>query len=184
MNDLEVASYIDRGLSDADRSRVEDHMVECPECRDNLAEAQHLVAKLRRPRRIAALAGVFAVAAAALFVITPALTRARQPLDLVTRDATASSALAAYAPEGDARNQPLRFVWGSAPDAVSYHFTLSSADGTTVWSFSGPDTSAVLPATVTLNRAVNYVWYADAILNDGSTRSTGLKPLRGQSPIR
>nr|AIA17971.1 Putative zinc-finger [uncultured bacterium] len=175
MNDLEIASYLDRGLSAHDRSRVEDHLAECFECRENVAGAQQLVAKLRRPRRIAALAGVLAVAAAALFVISPALTKGREPMDIVTREATRSSALAAYSPIAAPSSQrPLRFVWGAAPEALSYRFTLSSADGTKVWSTSGPDTTAMLPANVTLAPTTKYLWFADAILPDGSSRSTGL----------
>jgi hypothetical protein len=94
MNDLEIASYLDRGLSAQDRSRVEDHLVECSECREiRRGERKQLMTKLRRPRRLAAFAGLAAVAAAALFVVSPALMRARQPLDLVTRDAGTSSTL-------------------------------------------------------------------------------------------
>jgi len=181
MNDLEIASYLDRGLSAQDRSRVEDHLVECSECRENVAGAEQLMTKLRRPRRLAAFAGLAAVAAAALFVVSPALMRARQPLDLVTRDAGTSSTLVAYEPIATAENQSIRFSWAAAPDAGSYRFVLSTPDGTTVWSFTGTDTSVMLPASVTLDRDARYVWFVDAILNDGTTRSTGLQQLRVSS---
>jgi hypothetical protein len=178
MNDLEIASYLDRGLSDADRARIEDHMVDCSECRHNVAEAQQLVATLRRPRRhVFAVGGLIAVAAAALIVVAPQLKRSGQPLDLVTRDEIASSALEVYEPTGDVLRRPANFVWGSARDAVSYRITLSSAEGTTMWSASVPDTTAALPDSVTLRAGTKYVWFVDAILGDGSTRSTGLRQL-------
>ena len=185
MNDLEIASYLDRGLSDQDRSRVEDHLAECFECRENVAGAQQLMTNLRRPRRVAALAGLVAVAAAALFVVSPALIRARQPLDLVTRDANTSSTLAAHASPATAGNQStIRFSWAAAPDVGSYRFVLSTADGTTVWSYSGADTSVTLPENVTLDRDSTYAWFVDATLNDGTTRSTGLQQLRVPSFTR
>jgi hypothetical protein len=45
----------------------------------------------------------------------------------------------------------------------------------------GTDTSVMLPASVTLDRDARYVWFVDAILNDGTTKSTGLQQLRVSS---
>jgi hypothetical protein len=83
--------------------------------------------------------------------------------------------LVAYGPTGDAKRESLRFVWGSAPNVVSYRLSLTSADGAQIWSQSGVDTVASLPPTVSLRIGQRYLWVADAVTNDGSTRSTGLR---------
>jgi len=177
MNELEIASYLDRGMAAAYRERVEDHMVDCAECRENVAEAEQLMRKVRRPRRFATFAGLAAVAAAALVVFVPQLTRQTQPLDRVTRDAAAPLALAVHEPAESVAKQPTRFVWAPAPGATSYRITLSAADGTTVWSATVTDTTAALPARVLLEPLIKYVWFADAILSDGSAQTTGLREL-------
>lgn len=180
LSELEIASYLDRGLSNTERGRLEDHLVDCSECRHSVAESQHLIAKLRRPQRLATFAGLgglLAVAAAALFVVAPELKRRDLGVERVSRDAIESTALAAYEPAGNTVKFPIRFIWGAALGAVSYRITLSSAEGTPVWSANVTDTTATLPDGVTLQRDTSYFWFADAILNDGSTRSTGLRQL-------
>jgi hypothetical protein len=59
----------------------------------------------------------------------------------------------------------------------SYRITLSAADGTTVWSATVTDTTAALPASVTLEPRIRYVWFVDAALSDGSAQTTGLHEL-------
>jgi len=177
MTELEIASYLDRGMATADRERVENHMVDCAECRENVTEAEQLIRKVRRPRHFARFAGLAAIAAAALVVFAPQLKRETQPPDRVTRDAAAPSALAVYEPAESVANQPARFVWAAAPGATSYRITLSAADGTTVWSATINDTTATLPASVILEREIKYVWFVDANLPDGSAQSTGLREL-------
>lgn len=179
MNEMEIAGYLDRGLSDADRDRIEDHLVDCSECRHNVAEAQQLIQRVRRPRRFAAIGGLLAIAAVALFVVRPQFSNHEVPLE---RSASSESApLVAYGPLGETVQIPVRFVWSSAPDAVSYRVTLSSAEGATVWSESRADTTAILPDSVTLRPGARYTWVTDAILSDGSTRSTGLRDF---GPVR
>jgi len=175
MNELAIASYIDRGMSAADRDRAEDHMADCSECRRNVAEAEQLVRRLRRPRRFVELTSIAAVAAAGLIVFSPKLLQ-RGPQDRITRDAEAE-ALTAHQPVAGAFKSPVRFVWGAASDAISYRITLSTADGSRIWSASITDTTAVLPPDVTLQPGTTYVWFADAIRADGSAQTTGLHPI-------
>jgi hypothetical protein len=177
MNELEIASYLDRGMATADRERVEDHMVDCAECRENVAEAEQLIRKLGRPRYLARFAGLAAIAAAALVVLVLQPTRQTQPLDRVTRDAPAAAPLAAYEPAETVPQQPPRFVWAAARGATTYRISITEADGTTVWSTTVSDTTAALPASVILQPHVKYVWFVDATLPDGSAQSTGLREL-------
>jgi hypothetical protein len=174
MTELEIASYIDRGLSDRDRDRVEDHLVEYAECRDGLMQAQVLVDKTGRPQRFLIGAGVLAAAAALLFVVrmpTSPETEPRQRSPVIDQPG-----IIARGPMGGvaASGKPV-FAWSQVADAVSYHLTVSSMAGDSVWAYSGNDTLVVLPASVQLTPGVAYLWVTDAILANGSTRSTGLK---------
>lgn len=180
MNELEIASFLDRGLSNTERQRVEDHLFDCSECRDNVAETQALVEKLRRPKRFASFVGIgglVAVAAVALFVVAPRFKPQNTDNPRVSRDAIESAVVAVYEPASNPTALPVRFAWAAVPGARIYRITLSSAEGTTIWSASLTDTTVILPDTVKLQNNVDYAWFVDAIMDDGSTRSTGLRPL-------
>jgi hypothetical protein len=71
----------------------------------------------------------------------------------------------------------VHFVWGAVPGALSYEFTLSRADGTPVWARGGADTALTLPDSVALQPGGRYLWTADALLSDGSARTTGVQQL-------
>lgn len=172
MTELEIASYLDRGVSSLDRDRIEDHLVECVACRENVTEAQQLVRHVRKPRRVFVTGAVLAVAAVALVMVRSQLGDNQ----LVSRDAaSASRSLPAYAPAAVIRRGHAGFIWGADSDAVSYRITVSLPDGSTVWAGNGTDTTVILPDSVSLRSGQLYVWVADAILSDGSTRSTGLQ---------
>lgn len=181
VTELDIASYLDRALSGPDKDRFEDHLVECAECRKKVTAAQELVHGLRRPRGAPIVLGLIAIAAVSLFVVR--LPRAN---DTSARERSAESShagtLVARDPIGDAVSvsERRRFVWSSAPDVVSYHLTLSTADGTTIWSNSGTDTVAALPATVEVRSGAEYAWVVDAITSDGSTLSTGMQHFRSR----
>jgi Putative zinc-finger len=175
MTELEIASYLDRGVSPLDRDRIENHLVECVACRENVTEAQQLLRHVRKPRRVFITGAVLAVAAVAVVMIRPQ----RSNDQLVSRDAAAASrALPVYAPEGQVQPSRAGFIWGADSDAVSYRITVSLPDGSTVWSGNDTDTTVILPDSVRLRSGERYVWVVDAILSDGSTRSTGLKEFR------
>jgi hypothetical protein len=83
--------------------------------------------------------------------------------------------LVAYGPLGTTRDAGVQFVWGAASGSESYRLSVSRSDGQAIWSISGTDTLATLPASVVLRPNERYYWVVDAILHDGSTRSTGLR---------
>jgi anti-sigma factor RsiW len=182
MTELEIASYLDRGLSNSARDRIEDHLAECIECRENVSEAQKLIATIARPRYLTRITLWGALAAAAALVIVPQVLQ-RQTSGRVSRDAVVPTTIPAYAPIESADSGTLRFVWGTVPGAASYQVTLSTTDGTTLWSRSLSDTVAILPADVKLTAGMQYVWFTDATLSDGFSVTTGLKEFRA-APIR
>ncbi len=176
MNELEIASYLDRGLSAADRDRIENHLSECEECRASVTEAQQLVGQIRRPRRFVAIGGVVAAAAAVtMLLVRPDTVKRNGPVERAGSSSSALSSLNAYSPLGERSSRRGEFVWSSAPDVVSYRLTVGKSDGSTIWSSSGTDTMVVMPDSIHLDARQGYVWIVDAILGDGSTRSTGLK---------
>lgn len=179
LSDSEMARYLDRRLSPEERDRIEDHLASCAECREQTLGAQQLLGRARRPRFIVAGSALAAAAAVLILIarVEPAREQSVPPLRGVARD---NIALTAYGPIGDAKRENLRFVWGSASGAVSYRLSVTASDGAQVWSHSGVDTVSSLPRSVGLRAGVRYLWVVDAVLRDGSTRSTGLREF---SPI-
>jgi hypothetical protein len=184
VTDLQIAAYLDRGVSGAERDRIEAHLVECPECRRHVLDNEELIQRVRRPKRLLIGSTVVAAAAAAAVIIVavPSFRGGDAVLgNPLYRDAVASSSLIAYGPTGESRLGSLRFVWSPAPGAMSYRLTVSRADGATVWTQSSRDTVAALPDSVTLRVGDRYFWVSDALLADGGRRSTGLQEF---TPIR
>ena len=175
MTDLEIAAYIDHGLKSQQIKDVEEHFARCSECRENVIHTQELIERSRRSRRLAATAAIVLAAAAIAIVAVPSL---RRPID-EKRDALRSDettqSLVAYGPAGETVTNPVRFTWGSLPGAISYHITVMRDNGSEVWSASSTDTTIVLPLSVQLDRGKKFSWVVDAVANDGTTRSTGLR---------
>jgi anti-sigma factor RsiW len=177
LSDSEMALYLDRGLSLEERDRIEGHLAACAECRGHALATQQVIRRSRRPRLVVA-SSVLAAAAVVLILIArvePGNDRAAPQLRGIAR---ANTALIVYGPTGDAKREGLRFVWGPAAGAVSYRFSVTTTDGEQVWSRSSVDTVASLPRSVSLRSGEKYLWVADTILSDGSSRSTGLREFR------
>jgi hypothetical protein len=177
MNEFEVAAYLGRSLSAADRERIETHLSQCDFCRDTVVATQDAVSQSRKPRRIA-IASLAAVAAVAALVITPRFTALRD--EPVMRDPAEAVAIHAYDVKATGGSSTV-LAWSGAASADHYEVTLTDAEGFRIWSGETRDTTIVLPASVSLMPGKAYVWYADAILSDGSRVSTGLQSL---SPAR
>lgn len=176
VTDIEIARYLDRRLPAEQRDRIENHLAACVECRQHVLETQQLLGRVRRPRRLVAGGALAAAAAAVVLLITHVgqtsrLTTAEMPL----RGGESAATLTAYGPIGEVGRQSLRFVWGAAPKVASYRVSLTSIDGVQMWTQSGADTVAIIPRTVNLRTGERYLWVADAILTDGTIRSTGLR---------
>jgi hypothetical protein len=175
MTDLEIAAFVDNGLDTRKRSEIEDHLVRCGECRENVIRTQDIIDRSRRSRRLASAAVVVLAAAAITLIAVPTLRRSSiDNRDAIRADDNTSS-LVAYGPIGDLKAAPSRFTWGSLRGAISYRITLTTDTGVAVWSSSVTDTTIVLPASVSLERGTRYMWVVDAVTNDGTTRSTGLR---------
>jgi hypothetical protein len=83
------------------------------------------------------------------------------------------SAFALVAPEEGTTLRPgVRFVWRSAPGAVSYRFELIDAEGSVVFSHTTADTSVALPLTAPLDSSASHQAWVMAILGDGTEERT------------
>jgi anti-sigma factor RsiW len=173
LTDVQIATYLDRTLTAPQRDLVEDHLAICPECRQHVLETRELLERMRRPRKFL-IGGTLAAAAAVVFLVARPEPDPIDQRKLMRSDGTPTS-LVAYGPISTAARVGLRFVWSAAPGAESYRLTVSRADAQPVWSSSGTDTVARLPDSVVLRSGERYFWVADALLSDGTTRSTGLR---------
>jgi hypothetical protein len=173
MTETEIAAYLDRTLTGASRDRVEAHLASCPECRQDVVESQSVLRGMRRPRKFVIAATLAAAAVTAFLIARPSVA----PIDQgpLARSNDTAVPLPAYGPIGATARAGLRFVWGGARGVQSYRLTVSRGNGEAVWSSSGTDTLATLPDSVVLRPSERYFWVSDALLNDGTTRSTGLR---------
>ena len=172
LSDIEAATYLDRTLSAVDRERVESHLASCSECREHVMAGFKLTrSRDRRGRTTLLLA---AVAAALLVIVFRPDVLTRFTKRGTQLRSTPGSFLPAYTPLGAQSEDARRFVWGSAGNVISYRLTITRGDGAAVWTQSGLDTVVTLPDSVVLSSGGRYFWVADALLNDGSSRSTGL----------
>jgi len=171
MDEFELSAYVDHRLGAAERERVERHLVDCTECRQEVLEVGGLLRRAARPGRWILFGTLLASAAALLVFLRPV---EKQPL----RATPILPQLTAYGPTGEAPLAGVRFVWAGIPGVASYRLMLSSHDGTPIWSVSLADTMVTLPDSVRLQPERAYFWVADALLDDGSTRSTGLREFR------
>ena len=172
MNDLDIAAYIDRGLEQKRLTEIEEHLAYCEECRKNLVKTQELVTASRRPRSYVRSLVIVAAAAAIAIVAMPSLRRTADTNDRMRASGDAGP-LTVYGPTGEIRSTPVRFTWGAFPGVLSYHLTLTTEGGVSVWSASSTDTTLVSPQTISFSPGTRYLWTVDAITTDGSTRSTG-----------
>jgi hypothetical protein len=175
-SEMELAAYLDGRASAASRERIEAHLADCPDCRHDLVAARSL-----RPRRRFSsrrVAGALAAAAAVLLAAVTLVDRsgsnvARAPaMRGASRDA---ARIAAYEPSGVVRGRSVRFTWARVPTALTYRLTVSRPDGASVWTRSGVDTSALMPDSLVASGGQRYVWTVDALLSDGTERSSGVR---------
>jgi hypothetical protein len=169
-----VAAYLDQRLPPAERTRLVRHLIVCEECRLEVSETQALLARRGRRRWFAA-AGLIAAAALLVLVLRPIVAPSDPPPSIAVREGGSSAMLTAYGPVGEVEGDSLRLLWGAAPGATVYRVTVTAAGGRALWSGSIPDTSTTLPDSVRLEAGVMYYWVADALLANGTTRSTGLR---------
>lgn len=177
----ELAAYLGAGPRANDSTRIREHLAECPECRGEAIEVGRLVRASVRPARVRILAPL--ALAAGIALVTWVGIRTDSPGTLLRSPATATSqpmALESVSPLGPISRAagPVTFAWRHAGPAVEYRVTLLDATGAVLWTVLTPDSSAILPVTVSLAPGADYYWYVDALRSDGTSTSSGAQAFR------
>jgi hypothetical protein len=177
ISDAELAAYLDGNVASADRERIESHLADCDECRRHLIEARKVLGGIGRTRGLR-IAATLAAAAVVLVFVRFEVWPTRESAAPLVRGGTISRGITAHGPSGDVSGKGLAFVWSPVSEAASYRITVSRADATPLWSQSTTDTIVTLPPSVVLQHGQTHLWVTDALLLDGTTRSTGLREFR------
>lgn len=172
-----VAAYVDRELSEDARRKVEMHLADCDECREEIAAVMSLIRRPRRPTWSYVMLPAAAAAAILLLVALPSRIDERDQPTLRSAISEGISAIAVVRP-ALGENVPadgIELAWRSFTLDAQYNVRLTTADGSEVWRTSTRDTSTTLPSGLSLVPGQTYFWYVDALLPDGSTATTGIR---------
>lgn len=179
----QVAAYVERKLTSAEREELEAHLAECADCRREVAEVTLFLRRERSGRRRWLIPSLATAAAAALLLIVvragdvddPGGTRFRE-----FGEAEALPAIEAVSPAPEAVLPPGEesFTWRAAGADAFYRLTVATEEGGVVWREETADTSASLPADIRLAPGRTYYWFVDALLPDGREATTGVRRFR------
>ena len=193
LTESQLAGYLDCDLRPEERLHVEFHLDACAACRGELAEIARIAASSpplelvsktspRSPRRWwpIALSGALAAGLAGVLLFGRSTTEPSLRTEPVRAPVTGEgrARIEVIAPAEDASDVAAfrTFTWHRS-GAGLYRFILLSESGEPLWTRETPDTSLVLPASVSLQRGHDYFWRVDAV-GDGVMASTGARSLR------
>lgn len=168
----QVAAFVDHRLDGAERSVVESHLAECADCRSEVVEIERLVRGVRRHRVRSVAAGGLAVAAGLMLVVSIVRHRGAGSDNGNLRGANAAAVIP-VGPTGLVPRSGLALTWHGTGSGSDYKVTLSNAAGTTLWTSDWRDTTVSIPDEIDLPPGVEYHWTVDAILPQGTSRTTG-----------
>jgi anti-sigma factor RsiW len=175
-----AAAYVDGRLAAVELARVEAHLAECAECRQEVVAVRRLLRSRSRRWAWPAMAGL-GVAATLLLILSRPGDQSRPggpPLRGDGSEPRDAPVALAPAPNVTVSPESIGFAWRGAAGAVSYRLTLTDERGDVVWSSQTPDTTVVLPGSVRLTNGRAYYWYVDALLPDARSTTTGVKEFR------
>lgn len=173
----QVAAFIDRRLNRTERLTVEAHLADCPDCRAEVVGASRLIADKSRGRLRSSVTGALAIAAVTLLVVSVSRHASPARGSQLMRGSD-PNAITAIGPHGTVPRNGLTLVWAAAGARATYHITLSDALSKTIWVTDGRDTAVVVPGSVDLAPGTDYFWTVDAILAEGSSRTTSAQSFR------
>jgi len=182
----QIAAMIDRRLRGAERRVAIAHLSSCVECRHELAETQRALEAVGVGRRstrrwtivVAGVAATLVIAVLPVALRSPARSLRDSPVSSRAGGAPVDGVtpIIAIAPsEGAEISADRQLAWRSAGSKASYFVTVQDTSGSTVWSSSLSDTTAVIPSSVPLLVGRRYFWSVDARLADGGSTSMGVR---------
>jgi len=169
-----IAAYLARELPADELRSVQQHMLDCRDCRQDMAEASQLAGS-GRPRRWLAITVPAAVAAIALLVVFSG--QGADPDSPVLRGgAEGVRQFAAIAPSlgASVAGDSVLFVWRSEGGGAHYAMTVTDENGDVIWTIGTSDTSVVPPRGVELMAGRSYFWFVDALLEGAQSSTTGV----------
>jgi len=157
----DLASHLDGVLPPGERTRVDQHLAECHECRAELIAASRVLRTKPGRRRWFIPTTIAAAAAAAVLVLwrsgtddtfppqyrEPAVSTTPAPIGLAPRGVTAA---------------PVRLIWTRVPHAERYRLTVFDSTGAVLWESQTTDTSIAVPRSVQLRPRAPYFWQVEA----------------------
>jgi hypothetical protein len=177
----DIAAYLSGRLAQASSVALEQHLVECAECRQVVTSARRVLRTHRAPQR---LVWMVPSAAAAMLLIAvlirvPGSTVGDEPLRSDSDAAGSESELtiAVVAPrDGEVvPGQPIVFVWRAQNGGPLYRLSLTEASGRQMWSGETTDTTLSMPAEVPVVGGQTYFWSVDALGADGRSLTSRSK---------
>jgi hypothetical protein len=178
LSETELAAFLDGGLTPPERHRVAAHIDLCETCRRELVDVgraiEHRGARTREapvsPSRrwwipAAAAAGIAAILLVPRVATRPPATVGETRASRVA-DSEGQRRIDAISPADDVAIPAAQivFMW-HAVGADVYRVFLLSESGGPIWETETTDTSATLPATVSLTAGGAYFWRVDAVTN-------------------
>jgi hypothetical protein len=174
----DVARYVARTLSMADRRRIEGHLADCEPCTEEVVAVTRLAGSQRSPRRWLPAAAAAAAAIVAVTLLVPGRPGPAAPADTLRAGGSDAGIAIVSPPEGGVLGAEPALEWRSVPRAASYRWTVTTADGDSLASGYTTDTVALLPANVLEAPGGTRHWFVDALLSDGSSVSSGIHEFR------
>lgn len=178
----ELGAYLDQTLRSEVRARIDDHLVECIECRQEAIAVGRLAHREGpgRSRRVAYwVAPIAAAAIAGLLLLGPGADELGDPGEPLLRsdDVEEVAAITAVTPLASAQPHPdsVVFRWRPVDDDLVYQVTLMDESGAVVWRDRTADSTIALTPEISLSRGSLYYWYVDALLGDGRSVTSGVK---------
>jgi hypothetical protein len=184
-SDGDVAAYLEAVLPDRERVALEAHVADCEYCQARLALAGEVVGtapRTRRRRLLYPAALIAAAAGLAAVLLVPGRTVEPTPQSefRTPAEGTAGQRLRIIQPSrgGSIRSEAPRLIWSGLGADALYQITISTADGSVLWSERTSDTTVVPPVTVAgrLRSGERYFWRVDGLLPNLRSVTTGDQP--------
>jgi hypothetical protein len=176
----ELSAYLEGSLGEPDKTRIEAHLADCDDCREDVVEVKRLFEPRQNRWSWYVTAGLAAAALAGILIFAP-LTNDSGPAGPVLRGPTieapaGSSTVRVVQPREGATlaRDDVRFTWQAAAAGASYRLTLTDQIGDVVWTVSTADTAVSLPSDSVLGHDRTYFWYVDALLPNGESTTSGV----------
>jgi len=160
LDENDTAAYISGRVQPAVRAAIEEHLIGCEECREDVFAVRHVLRTARR-RRVTRIAVPAALAASVLIVMMSSTDGAGRFETIVRGAAPAKVAPALLAPlDTVSRLDSVR--WHAVPGALRYRVVISSEDARPVWRAVVRDTAAAIPESLRFVPLARYYWSVEA----------------------